>query len=64
MGQECQVIYRAIRDRSYTVQRTSALDSWSDVTNATTYDFGYSQRVIIPLYTNMYQSFFRLVEQR
>lgn len=58
------LIYRSTRDRSYTVQRTSALDSWSDVTNATTYDFGYSQRVIIPLYTNIYQSFFRLVEQR
>jgi hypothetical protein len=57
------LIFRSTTGRSYTVERTGDLDSWSNVTNAATYDFGYSQRVVIPLYTNAVQSFFRVVER-
>jgi hypothetical protein len=57
------LIFRSTTGRLYTVERTGDLDSWSNVTNAATYDFGYSQRVVIPLYTNAVQSFFRVVER-
>ncbi len=58
------LIFRSASGWTYTVERTGDLNGWSSVSNATTYDFGYSRRVIIPLDTNANQSFFRILEQR
>ncbi len=58
------LIFRSASDRTYTVERTVDLNNWSTVSNAMTYDFGYSRRVVIPLHTNVHQSLFRILEQR
>lgn len=57
------LIFRSSPGRSYAIQTTVDLSGWRELTSPTIYDFGYCQRVDVPLDIGAGANFFRISER-
>jgi hypothetical protein len=57
------LIFRSSPGRSYAIQTTVDLSGWRELTSPTIYDFGYCQRVDVPLDIGAGANSFRISER-